>query len=273
MPDLMTIVSYGFGTLFGLFLAGFLLYWLVYDLVQEKHSILRNYPLIGHLRYFLERQGEYFRQYLFAGDRDEMPFNRATRTWVYKNAKNEVGVVGFGSTNDLREPGSIIFVNAPFPVLENDLIPTPSFMIGEGYCKQPFNARSVVNISGMSYGALSAPAVRALSRGAAEVGCWMDTGEGGLSPFHLEGDCDIIMQIGTAKYGIRDHDGNFSPERARELSKVVKAFEIKLSQGAKPGKGGILPGIKVTDENAAIRGVPAYQDANSPNLHHDITKI
>ena len=273
MPDLMTIVSYGFGTLFGLFLAGFLLYWLVYDLVQEKHSILRNYPLIGHLRYFLERQGEYFRQYLFAGDRDEMPFNRATRTWVYKNAKNEVGVVGFGSTNDLREPGSIIFVNAPFPVLENDLIPTPSFMIGEGYCKQPFNARSVVNISGMSYGALSAPAVRALSRGAAEVGCWMDTGEGGLSPFHLEGDCDIIMQIGTAKYGIRDHDGNFLPERARELSKVVKAFEIKLSQGAKPGKGGILPGIKVTDEIAAIRGVPAHQDAISPNRHHDISNI
>ena len=273
MPDLMTIVSHGFGTLFGLFLVGFLLYWLVYDLVQEKHSILRNYPLIGHLRYFLERQGEYFRQYLFAGDRDEMPFNRATRTWVYKNAKNEVGVVGFGSTNDLREPGSIIFVNAPFPVLEDDLIPTPSFMIGEGYCKQPFNARSVVNISGMSYGALSAPAVRALSRGAAEVGCWMDTGEGGLSPFHLEGDCDIIMQIGTAKYGIRDHDGNFSPERARELSKVVKAFEIKLSQGAKPGKGGILPGIKVTDEIAAIRGVPAYQDAISPNRHHDISNI
>ncbi len=273
MPDLMTIVSYGFGTLFGIFLAGFLLYWLVHDLVQEKHSILRNYPLIGHLRYFLERQGEYFRQYLFAGDRDEMPFNRATRTWVYKNAKNEVGVVGFGSTNDLREPGSIIFVNAPFPVLEDDLIPTPSFMIGEGYCKQPFNAHSVVNISGMSYGALSAPAVRALSRGAAEVGCWMDTGEGGLSPFHLEGDCDIIMQIGTAKYGIRDHDGNFLPERARELSKVVKAFEIKLSQGAKPGKGGILPGIKVTDEIAAIRGVPAYQDAISPNRHHDISNI
>jgi glutamate synthase domain-containing protein 2 len=273
MPDLMTIVSYGFGTLFGIFLAGFLLYWLVYDLVQKKHSILRNYPLIGHLRYFLERQGEYFRQYLFAGDRDEMPFNRATRTWVYKNAKNEVGVVGFGSTNDLREPGSIIFVNAPFPILEDDLMPTPSFMIGEGYCKQPFNARSVVNISGMSYGALSAPAVRALSRGAAEVGCWMDTGEGGLSPFHLEGDCDIIMQIGTAKYGIRDHDGNFSPERARELSKVVKAFEIKLSQGAKPGKGGILPGIKVTDEIAAIRGVPTHQDAISPNRHHDISNI
>ncbi len=116
MPDLMAIVSYGFGTLFGFFLAAFFLYWLVYDLIQKKHPILRNYILIGHLRYFLEGQGEYFRQYLFADDRDEMPFNRATRTWVYKNAKNEVSVVGFGSTNDLRESGSIIFVNAPpFP--------------------------------------------------------------------------------------------------------------------------------------------------------------
>ncbi|MDO8438359.1 MAG: FMN-binding glutamate synthase family protein [Nitrosomonadaceae bacterium] len=273
MPDVMSIVSYGFGTLFGLVLTGFIVFWLIHDLTQTKHSILRNYPLIGHLRYFLEKQGEYFRQYFFANDRDEMPFNRATRTWVYKNAKNEVGIVGFGSTNDLREPGSIIFVNAPFPVLEDDRLPTPSLMIGEGFCRQPFDAKSVVNISGMSYGALSVPAVRALSRGAAEAGCWLDTGEGGLSPFHLEGDCDIIMQIGTAKYGIRDHDGNFSPERARELAKVVKAFEIKLSQGAKPGKGGMLPAVKVTAEIAAIRGIRAHQDAISPNRHHDIGNV
>ncbi|MEK6708529.1 MAG: FMN-binding glutamate synthase family protein [Pseudomonadota bacterium] len=273
MPDVMSIVSYGFGTLFGLVLTGFIVFWLIHDLAQTKHSILRNYPLIGHLRYFLEKQGEYFRQYFFASDRDEMPFNRATRTWVYKNAKNEVGIVGFGSTNDLREPGSIIFVNAPFSVLEDDRLPTPSLMIGEGFCKQPFDAKSVVNISGMSYGALSVPAVRALSRGAAEAGCWLDTGEGGLSPFHLEGDCDIIMQIGTAKYGIRDHDGNFSPERARELAKVVKAFEIKLSQGAKPGKGGMLPAVKVTDEIATIRGIRAHQDAISPNRHHDIGNV
>lgn len=273
MPDVMSIVTYGFGTLLGFVLIGFILFWLIHDLTQEKHAILRNYPLIGHLRYFLEKQGEYFRQYFFAGDRDEMPFNRATRTWVYKNAKNEVGVVGFGSTNDLREPGSIIFVNAPFPVLEDDRLPTSSLMIGENYCQQPFEAKSVVNISGMSYGALSVPAVRALSRGAAQAGCWLDTGEGGLSPFHLEDDCDIIMQIGTAKYGIRDHDGNFSPERARELAKVVKAFEIKLSQGAKPGKGGMLPAIKVTDEIAAIRGIRAHQDAISPNRHYDISNV
>ena len=193
-----------------------------------------------------------------------MPFNRATRSWVYKSSKNEGGIVGFGSTNDLREPGSIIFVNAAFPLLESERVPTPSLLIGEGYCAQPFEAKSIVNISGMSYGAISVPAVRALSRGAAQAGCWLDTGEGGLSPYHLEGGCDIIMQIGTAKYGIRDRDGNFSPERAKELGKVVKAFEIKLSQGAKPGKGGVLPGSKVTNEIAAIRGIPAHQDSISP---------
>jgi hypothetical protein len=122
-------------------------------------------------------------------------------------------------------------------------------------------------------GAISAPAVRSLSRGAAVAGCYMDTGEGGLSPYHLEGGCDIIMQIGTAKYGIRDKDGNFSPERAKELAKTVKAFEIKMSQGAKPGKGGVLPGGKVTAEIAAIRGIPEGQDSISPNRHRDIANV
>ena len=133
MSGVTNIIFYSFGTLLGFVLLGFIVFWFIHDLTQKKHSILRNYPLIGHLRYFLERQGEYLRQYFFSGDRDEMPFNRATRTWVYKNAKNEVGIIGFGSTNDLREPGSIIFVNAPFPVLEDDRLPTPSLMIGEGY--------------------------------------------------------------------------------------------------------------------------------------------
>jgi glutamate synthase domain-containing protein 2 len=125
----------------------------------------------------------------------------------------------------------------------------------------------------MSYGAISEPAVRSLSRGAGVAGCWMDTGEGGLSQHHLEGNCDVIMQIGTAKYGIRNLDGNFSPDKAKELSKVVKAFEIKLSQGAKPGKGGVLPGAKVTDEIARIRGIPAGQDSISPNRHYDIANV
>lgn len=235
--------------------------------------MLRNYPVIGRLRYVFERQGKYFRQYFFSNDRDEMPFNRATRGWIYKNSKNKGSLVGFGSTNDLRQPGSIIFVNAAFPIQEEDQLPTPSLHIGQGYCEYPFEAKSIVNISGMSYGAISKPAVRALSLGAAQAGCWLNTGEGGLSPYHLEGGCDLIMQIGTAKYGIRDESGNFSPLRAKELSKVVKAFEIKLSQGAKPGKGGLLPGNKVGSEIAAIRGIPENQDSISPNRHKDINNI
>jgi len=172
-----------------------------------------------------------------------------------------------------RPTAAIIFVNHPYPVLEEDRLPTPSLLIGEGYCKQPFEARSIVNVSGMSFGAISSPAVRALSRGAAAAGCWMDTGEGGLSPYHLEGGCDVIMQIGTAKYGIRNLDGTFSADKARELSRHVKAFEIKLSQGAKPGKGGVLPGSKVTPEIAAIRGIPEGEDSISPNRHQDIANV
>jgi len=273
MTGVMGVLSYGIGTILGLMLVGLVVIWFVQDVTQKKHTVLRNYPVIGRLRYFFEKQGEYFRQYLFAGDRDEMPFNRATRGWVYRLAKNEGGMIGFGSTNDLREPGSIIFVNAPFPVLEEDRLPTPPLVIGQGYCQYPFEARSVVNVSSMSFGAISEPAVRSLSRGAGLAGCWLDTGEGGLSPYHLEGGCDLIMQIGTANYGIRDADGKFSGERARELAKVVKAFEIKLSQGAKPGKGGVLPGSKVTAQIAQIRGIPAGKDSISPNRHHDIANV
>ena len=273
MSGIMGVISYGVGTIMGLVVVGVLVFWFIQDITQKKHTVLRNYPVIGRLRFFFEQMGEYFRQYLFAGDREEMPFNRATRAWIYKEAKNEGGIIVFGSTHDLREPGSIIFVNHPYPVLEEDRLPTPSLVIGEGYCRYPFQANSIVNVSGMSYGAISEPAVRALSRGACLAGCWMDTGEGGLSPHHLEGGCDIIMQIGTAKYGIRNFDGSFSPEKAKELSKVVKAFEIKLSQGAKPGKGGVLPGAKVTDEIARIRGIPAGQDSISPNRHYDIANV
>jgi glutamate synthase domain-containing protein 2 len=270
---MLGVISYGVGALAGLVVAAVLLAWLVQDLTQKKHTVLRNYPVIGRLRYFLERQGEYFRQYFFMNDREEMPFDRATRAWVYREAKNEGGVIGFGSTYDLREPGAVIFVNAAFPVLESDRQCSLPLTIGAGFCDRPFTARSIVNVSGMSFGAISEPAVRALSRGAAEAGCWLDTGEGGLSPYHLEGGCDLIMQIGTAKYGIRTQAGEFSAQKARELAGVVKAFEIKLSQGAKPGKGGVLPGTKVTDEIARIRGIPAGVDSISPNRHPDIANM
>src|SRR5437879_1993661 len=272
---LANILSYGIGTLIAFAVIGALAFVFIRDITQKKHSVLRNYPVIGRFRYYFEQLGEYFRQYFFAGDRDEMPFNRATRGWVYRLAKNEGGTIGFGSTYDLHTPGALIFVNHPFPVLEEERLPTPSLVLGEGYCREPFDAKSIVNVSGMSFGAISAPAVKSLSRGAAVAGCWMDTGEGGLSPYHLEGNCDIMMQIGTANYGVRDKDGKFSPEKAREIAArpQVKAFEIKLSQGAKPGKGGVLPAAKVTEQIARIRGIPPHQDSISPNRHRDVANV
>jgi glutamate synthase domain-containing protein 2 len=272
MDDMLHIVKVGLGVLVALFVFVAIIVMFIRDVTQKQHTVLRNYPVIGRFRYWFEELGEYFRQYFFAGDRDEMPFNRATRGWVYRLAKDEGGIIGFGSTYDLHAPGALIFVNAAFPVLESDRVPTPPLTIGEGYCDKPFLARSIVNVSGMSFGAISEPAVRALSRGAKVAGCWMDTGEGGLSPFHLEGGCDIIMQIGTAKYGVRDADGNLDLGRLRELAahENVRAFEVKLSQGAKPGKGGVLPGAKVTPLIASIRGIPAGKDSISPNRHPDI---
>ncbi len=242
---------------------------LIYDLTQRKHAVLRNFPVIGHMRYFLERQGEFFRQYFIAHDREELPFNRSTRSWVYRTAKGLGGIIGFGSTNDLREPGSIIFVSSPYPVLEEDCVPAPQCVIGE-QCDKPFIAKKIFNISGMSYGAISIPAVKALSLGAAEAGVWLNTGEGGLSEYHQTGPCDRIYQIGTAKYGVRDERGCLSDKKLREISKLVNAFEIKISQGAKPGRGGVLPAVKVTPEIAKIRGIPENIVSSSPNRHHEI---
>jgi len=267
------MLFHGLGTVLGLLLIGIVVFWFIQDVTQKKHTILRNFPVIGRLRYLFERQGEYFRQYFSANDREEMPFNRSVRSWVYRLAKDEGGIIGFGSTNNLSEPGNIIFVNAAFPILEEEREPTPPLTIGAGFCREPFVAKSIVNVSGMSFGAISAPAVRALSRGANEVGCWMDTGEGGLSPYHIEGGCDIIMQIGTANYGVRDAEGRLDPAKVREIAPRVRAFEIKLSQGAKPGKGGVLPAAKVTEEIAAIRGIPAHWDSISPNRHRDLATM
>lgn len=269
MAELMGVFHVSLGVFLVLLAGVLLLFWYLRDVTQKRHTVLRNFPIIGHLRFFLESLGEYFRQYFFLGDREEMPFNRATRAWVYRLAKNEGGMLGFGSTYDVTQSGALLFVNAAFPVLEGEHQPTPPVVIGEGWCKQPFAARSIINISGMSFGAISKPAVRALSSGAGKAGCYMDTGEGGLSPYHLEGGCDVIFQIGTAKYGVRDSHGRLSDERLRELAAIeqVRAFEIKLSQGAKPGKGGVLPAAKITEEIAQIRGIPRDKDSLSPNRH------
>src|SRR5690349_7601245 len=158
------VLSYGIGTLVALGIVAALAFVFISDITQKKHAVLRNYPIVGRLRYFFEQLGEYFRQYFFAGDRDEMPFNRATRGWVYRLAKNEGGTIGFGSTYDLHQPGALIFVNHPFPVLEEERLPTPSLVLGEGFCKEPFEAKSIVNVSGMSFGAISEPAVREIGR-------------------------------------------------------------------------------------------------------------
>ncbi len=275
MADVVGVFHVSLGVLSALIIALVLIYFYVRDITQKRHTVLRNYPIIGRLRFFFEDLGEYFRQYFFLGDREEMPFNRATRAWVYRMAKNEGGILGFGSTYDLNQSGALVFVNAAFPVLDGEHEPTPPLVIGEGWCEKPFSTRSLINVSGMSYGAISKPAVQSLSHGAAKAGAYMDTGEGGLSPYHLEGGCDVIYQIGTAKYGVRDAHGRLDPDKLRQMAahENVRAFEIKLSQGAKPGKGGVLPAAKVTEEIAKIRGIPAGQDSLSPNRHPETSNM
>ncbi len=244
------------------------------DTRQTEQTIRRNFPVLGRFRYVFEGMGEFFRQYFFAQDREEMPFNRAERSWVYRAAKNIDSTVAFGSTQNLSSTGSVIFANCVFPTLEQDVAPVSVLTVGP-YCKQPYVTSSLFNVSAMSYGALSTAAIRALSQGTAKAGCWLNTGEGGLSPHHLEGGGDIVFQIGTAKYGVRTLDGKLSDDKLRAVAahKQVKMFELKMSQGAKPGKGGILPAIKVTEEIAAIRGIPVGEASISPNGHHDIHSI
>lgn len=266
---LETIVVFGLGVAILFFAAFFII-----DVTQTRNAIRRNFPVLGRFRAFFEFFGEFFRQYFFAMDREEMPFNRHQRNWVHRAATDESNTVAFGSTRDLRPTGTLLFINSPFPTLEESVVKVTPLVFGP-YCAKPYSTTSLFNISAMSYGAISRPAVRALSRGAAAAGCWLNTGEGGLSPFHLEGGCDLIFQIGSAKYGVRDEAGQLSDQRLSEIAanEQVRMFEIKLSQGAKPGKGGILPGIKVTDEIAAIRGIEPGQDSLSPNRDPDLETI
>ena len=255
--------------IFGL-IVGCIVMW-IEDRLQRAHTVRSNFPVLGRFRYGIENLGPYLRQYLFDTDRGLLPFNRAERSWVYRAAKNIENTVAFGSTLDLTEPGTFVFANSTFPVLEQLAEPPASLEIGP-YTPNPYTPQSFFNVSGMSFGALSKPAVQALSRGAAKAGCWVDTGEGGLSPYHLEGNCDIVLQIGTAKYGVRDLEGRLSDTKLREVAAhaQVKMFELKLSQGAKPGKGGMLPGVKVTPEIAKVRGIAVGQDSISPNRHPEI---
>lgn len=263
-------LALGFLVVIGLLVA-VMLAMFVADRTQREDAIRRNYPVIGRFRHIFTELGEFFRQYFFAMDREELPFNRAQRDWVARATSGKGNTVAFGSTRNLSVVGTPIFVNAAFPPLDNQFTSTDPMLIGPG-ARHPFVAGSIYNLSGMSFGAISKPAVLALSRGAKEAGIWMNTGEGGLSPYHLQGGADIVFQIGTAKYGVRDKTGRLDDAKLRDVAshEQVKMFEIKLAQGAKPGKGGILPGAKITPEIAEIRGIEIGRDSISPNRHPEI---
>ncbi len=239
----------------------------VRDITQSKDAIRRNYPVIGRFRTLFTELGDFFRQYFFAMDREELPFNRAEREWIDGVTKHGTETIPFGSTRAMS-PGTVIFANGLFPKMEGDHAQTPTLMIGPS-ARHPYSPDSFFNISAMSFGSLSKPAIQALSKGANMAGCWLNTGEGGVSPYHFEGGCDIIFQIGTGKFGVRNPDMTLNTDKLKELCEnpQIKMIELKLSQGAKPGKGGILPAEKVTQEIADIRGIPVGQAAISPNRH------
>jgi glutamate synthase domain-containing protein 2 len=250
----------------------------VHDLTQKRHAILRNFPVIGHLRFTLERFGPELRQYIVTSNDEERPFSRDQRRWIYASAKGENSYFGFGTDNDVENTES-------YPIIKHRTFAGPGAMTGRhaeesvplpmakvaGAARgraHAFRPASVVNVSGMSFGSLSGNAVTALNRGARMAGCLQNTGEGGLAPYHRQGG-DLVFQIGTSYFGCRDEHGHFDLERLKDLvaSAPVRAIEIKLSQGAKPGLGGMLPAAKVTSEIAEIRGIPVGKDCASPSRH------
>lgn len=235
---------------------------------QKRRAILRNYPVIGMLRYFFEEIRPEIQQYFVENDTDGTPFPRDVRSVVYQRAKRERDTVPFGTQKDLYKAGSewVHHSLRPHHIEPSTLRVT----IGNHQCKQPYSA-SILNISAMSYGSLSSAAIRSLNGGAKIGGFYHNTGEGGLTPHHLEEGGDIVWQIGTGYFSCRHTDGTFDPEKFRERSRHpnVKMIEIKLSQGAKPSHGGILPAAKVTKEIAEIRGVVIGKDVNSPPAHSE----
>lgn len=268
------------------FLVGLLAVVVIYDLVQRKHAILRNFPLVGHLRYFLEAVGPELRQYIVTGNDSERPFSRDQRRWVYASSKKENNYFGFGTDNDPEAaPNYLIVKHSAFPLdtlhagqagYDPDFqIPCAKVMGAARKRAKAFRPASVVNVSGMSFGSLGRTAVEAMNRGCDLAGCLHNTGEGGVSRHHLHG-ADLILQIGTAYFACRDENGNFSLERLIETVEKypqIKALEIKLSQGAKPGIGGLLPKEKVTAEIAEARGVPMGEDCISPASHSEFSDV
>lgn len=237
-----------------------------HDLTQTRHAVLRNYPVAAHLRFLLESIRPEMRQYFFEGDKDGMPFPRDKRAIVYQRAKRDLDKRPFGTQYDVYEE--------QYEWLHHSIAPKPPLPHGEmrtligAATPQPYSA-SLLNISAMSYGALSANAIRALNKGARIGGFFHDTGEGGVSPYHREHGGDLVWEIGSGYFGARAADGSFDPARFAETAAdpQIRMVELKLSQGAKPGHGGVLPAAKVTREISEIRGVPMGQDCNSPAFH------
>ena len=238
----------------------------IHDVTQTRHSILRSYPLAARIRFLLEEVRPEIRQYFLESDIDGSPFNRAKRSVVYQRAKNQLDKRPFGTLTDMNA-GGFEWLNhstAPKKPAEEPF----RIKVGGPDCANPYSA-SVLNISAMSFGALSANAIRALNKGAAKGGFAHDTGEGGFSPYHRENGGDIIWEIGSGYFGCRNPDGTFSAEKfaATAADPQIKMVELKISQGAKPGHGGVLPGAKVSPEIAATRGIPLGQDCISPPYH------
>jgi len=260
----------------------------LYDVTQRKHAILRNFPIIGHFRYLLEQVGPELRQYIVTSNTEERPFNRDERRWIYASSKRENNYFGFGSSEDMERSSNFITLrHSAFPLSgprlgqpgydPNYAVPCAKVLGGPRGRKQAFRPPSIVNISGMSFGSLSSNAVIALNRGAQIAGCLQSTGEGGLSPYHQSGG-ELIYQLGSGYFSARDERGRLDWSKLRDLvaANPVRAIEVKLSQGAKPGHGGVLPAAKVTPEIARIRGVPLGQDVISPAAHpefHDVDSM
>lgn len=251
---------------------------------QKKHTISHNYPILGHLRYLFEKIGPEIRQYFVANNREELPFNRIERGWIYASAKKENNYEGFGTDRDIYAHQHIFINNAmmPYKLPENhpnkidpNFLPCAKVMGAYNKRKKPYRPASIINVSAMSFGSLSAKAVESLNKGVKMARAYHNTGEGGLSPYHSHGG-DVVFHFGTGYFGVRDQDGNFSMEKMRQLvndNPFVKAIEIKLSQGAKPGKGGVLPGAKITQEIAEIRGVEVGKDVLSPPNHSAFSNV
>ncbi len=261
-------------------IAAFLVLVTLFDLVQGRRPILRNFPIIGHLRYWLITIGPELRQYIVATNREERPFTRVEREWIEEAGDNKDNYFSFGTDDEINRQGFVFIKNAAVAygdrnfiregVYTDTVIPCAK-VFGEwrGRAK-PYRAQSLINVSGMSFGALSGRAVTALNKGAKLAGCYQSTGEGGLSDYHKQG-ADLMFQIGTGYFGVQDENGNFSMDRLVKMvaeNPQIKLLEIKMSQGAKPGKGGLLPGEKVTPEIARIRGVKPGETCASPTKHN-----